>query len=118
MTTGERIKAARIAAGMTQTELAEKVGLKFSAIHKYETGIVVNLKRETIAALSSALHVKPTWLMCMDDEAEENEELSAQQQEIKEIFDRLSPAGRAQAVAVLRALAQAQPDPGDPEGSA
>ena len=33
-TTGQRIKAARIAAGMTQQELADKVGIKYSAICK------------------------------------------------------------------------------------
>lgn len=83
MTTGERIKQARIAAGLTQKELADKIGVKFSAIHKYESGIVVNLKRETIASLADALNVKPSWLMCMDDqidatkvpESEDDEEL-------------------------------------------
>ena len=73
MTTGERIKQARTRAGMTQKELAEKVGVKFSAIHKYESGMVVNLKRETIAALASALDVSPAWLMCMDDEQKESQ---------------------------------------------
>ena len=72
MTTGERIKLARKAAGLTQTELAEKIGVKFSAIHKYESGMVVNLKRETIAALASALDVSPAWLMCMDDEQKQS----------------------------------------------
>lgn len=67
-TTGERIKKARLAAGMTQTELANKVGVKFSAIHKYENGLVVNLKQETIGALAKALNVRPTYLMCMDDD--------------------------------------------------
>lgn len=62
-TTGERIKEARIAAGMTQKELAAKVGVKFSAIHKYEAGLIVNLKQETIAKLSQALGVKPSYLM-------------------------------------------------------
>ncbi len=66
MTTGERIKEARLAAHLTQKELAEKVGVKFSAIHKYEAGIVVNLKRETIDALARALNVKPSWLLCLD----------------------------------------------------
>ena len=66
-TTGERIKYARKACGMTQAELAEKIGVKFSAIHKYENGLVVNLKRDTIAALAKALDVSPAWLMCMDD---------------------------------------------------
>ncbi len=71
MNTGERIREARIKAGLTQTELADKVGVKFSAIHKYESGKVVNLKRETIAALAEALDVKPSWLMCMEDEADD-----------------------------------------------
>lgn len=67
-TMGERIKEARIKAGMTQSELADKVGVKFAAIHKYENGLVVNLKRETIFALAKALDVKPSYLMCVDQE--------------------------------------------------
>ena len=67
MTTGERIREARLRAGLTQKELADKVGVKFSAIHKYETGMIVNLKRETIAALAEALDVKPSWLMGFDN---------------------------------------------------
>ena len=73
-TTGERIKDARKALGLTQAELAEKVGVKYSAIHKYETGLVVNLKRETINALARALEVSPSWLMCLD----ENDEAATQ----------------------------------------
>ena len=68
MTTGERIKAARVAAGMTQAELADKVGVKFAAIHKYETGRIVNLKRETIGKLAKALDVRPSYLLCIDDD--------------------------------------------------
>ena len=78
MTTGERIKQARLAAGLTQKELADKIGVKFSAIHKYEAGIVVNLKRETISALAAALDVKPSWLMCMDDAEADLYELAEQ----------------------------------------
>lgn len=70
-TTGERIRDARKAHGMTQKDLADKVGVKFSAIHKYENGLIVNLKRDTISALAKALEVSPAWLMCIDDEAEE-----------------------------------------------
>lgn len=66
-TTGERIRIARKAQNMTQSELADKVGVKFSTIHKYESGLVVNLKRDTIDALSKVLNVSPAWLMCLDD---------------------------------------------------
>lgn len=76
MTTGARIRQARKAAGLTQTQLADRIGVKYSAIHKYETGLIVNLKRETIAALAEALDVKPSWLMCMDDEPQQTDDLS------------------------------------------
>lgn len=69
-TTGERIRDARKAHGMTQKDLADKVGVKFSAIHKYENGLIVNLKRDTISALAKALEVSPAWLMCVDDDKE------------------------------------------------
>jgi len=44
-TTGDRIRRARLRKSMTQTELGERLGLKTAAINKYETGLVVNLKR-------------------------------------------------------------------------
>ena len=70
MTTSERIRQARKAAGLTQEQLAQKLGVQHSVISKYERGRVVNLKREKIAELASALNVKPSWLMCMDDKKE------------------------------------------------
>lgn len=71
MTMGERIKTLRIQQGMTQEELGRKVGVQKSAIYKYETGLVVNLKRSTIEKLAKVLGVKPTYLMGMsEDEGE------------------------------------------------
>ena len=114
MTTGERIKLARKAAGLTQTELAEKIGVKFSAIHKYESGMVVNLKRETIAALSEALGVKPSWLMCLDDE---DPDLQKQHEEINSLLDQLSPEARSGFVTFLRGLVQQERSQDAREGS-
>lgn len=70
MTTGDKIKMLRIQHGMTQEELGAKIGVKKSAIYKYENGIVVNLKRSTIAKLASVLDVSPSWLMSMGDDSE------------------------------------------------
>lgn len=69
MTMGDRIKQLRIAKNMTQEELGEKVGVKKAAIYKYETGLVVNLKRGMIEKLASALDVRPTYLLGMEDES-------------------------------------------------
>ena len=58
---------------MTQEELGAKVGVKKAAIYKYETGLVVNLKREVIDKLSEVLEVSPSYLMGLDDESEATE---------------------------------------------
>lgn len=71
MTTGERIKALRLEKNMSQEELGEKVGVQKAAINKYETGIVVNLKRGMISKLADALDTTPGYLMGWEDEAEE-----------------------------------------------
>lgn len=68
MTTGDRIKQLRNTLGMSQEELGQKVGVKKAAINKYETGIVVNLKRSVIDKLSEALHTTPAYLMGWEDE--------------------------------------------------
>ena len=68
MTIGEKIKRLRKERGMTQEELGAAVGVQKAAINKYETGIVINLKREMIAKLASALDVSPFWLLNDDEE--------------------------------------------------
>ncbi len=104
MTTGQRIKQARLAAGLTQKELAEKVGVKFSAIHKYESGMIVNLKRETIAALAEALDVKPSWLMCMDEDNTPPEDLddSPQVRMIARAGKKMSEADREKMLQLIK----------------
>ena len=72
MTTGEKIRALRKAIGMTQEELGEKIGVQKAAINKYETGLVVNLKRGTIHKLAKALGVSPVYLLDDDNSDESN----------------------------------------------
>ncbi len=68
MTTGERIRSLRVAKHMSQEELGALVGVKKAAINKYETGIVVNLKRSMIEKLSTALDTSPAFLMGFEDD--------------------------------------------------
>jgi len=63
VTTGERIKEARKAAGLTQEQLGNMIGVKKAAINKYETGIVSDLKQSIIKSLSEALNVSPCYLL-------------------------------------------------------
>lgn len=56
MTIGELLKKARLDAGMTQKELAEKCGMADSAIRKYESGKVIP-KINTVKKIATALNV-------------------------------------------------------------
>ena len=81
MDIGLKIKAARQAKGMTQEELGEILGLQKSAIAKYESGRVVNIKRSTLKKISDVLDIPPFELVfdeskigkpTNDDELSEN----------------------------------------------
>ena len=52
MEMGERIRMMRKECGLTQGELAQKLGLKDSAVAKYENGRVENIKRSTIQKMA------------------------------------------------------------------
>jgi len=67
--TGPRIREIRKDRGMTQEELAAKLGVTKGAVNKYETGIVVNLKRDTIEKIAEILDVSPADLMGWTDQS-------------------------------------------------
>ena len=63
MTIGMKIKQARIAHGWTQEELGSRIGVQKSAIAKWETGRVENIKRASLVALAEALEISPADLI-------------------------------------------------------
>ena len=63
MKIGQKIKEARNAKGFTQEELGSMVGVQKSAIAKYESGRVVNIKRSTLQKIASALDIRPSELI-------------------------------------------------------
>lgn len=71
MTMGEYIRYLRKSKNLTQ----EQLGLKLSptvnraAINKWESGQVENIKRSYIQQMAVLFNVRPSDLMCFDDEA-------------------------------------------------
>ena len=63
MNIGDKIRVARMNKGMTQEELGKAVGVQKSAIAKYESGRVVNIKRTTLKSLSDILGIAPSELI-------------------------------------------------------
>lgn len=105
MTTGERIRQLRIEHQMTQEELGARVGVQKAAIYKYENGLVVNLKRSILEKLAIVLDTTPTYLMGMEDSAQQaNVQLTPQQSTLLAAFDQLNDEGQTKAVEYVEDL--------------
>lgn len=105
MTTGERIRQLRIEHQMTQEELGARVGVQKAAIYKYENGLVVNLKRSILEKLAIVLDTTPTYLMGMEDSAQQaNVQLTPQQSTLLAAFYQLNDEGQTKAVEYVEDL--------------
>lgn len=110
MATGERIKQLRLAKHLTQEQLGALVGVKKAAINKYETGLVVNLKRSMIAKLSSVLDTSPAYLIGMEDSPTGTAQTPApgtgdgRAAEFVALFSRLTPEQQALVVAQIKGI--------------
>lgn len=87
MTTGQRIRAARKAANMTQAELAQKLGIPFQSISQWERDIR-NPKKETLIRIADALGVSISDLCDFSLQAERDKI----KEEISEITSKLNTA--------------------------
>lgn len=59
MTVGKRLKQLRTERGLTQTDIANLLGMTKGAIQKYESGQIRNFKADTIKILSEYFKVSP-----------------------------------------------------------
>lgn len=100
---GERVKERRKAMGLTQLELALRMGFKSKqAIHHIEAGDR-NLKQSQVTALAEALGVTPAFLMGWEDS--EREKMIG---EIHDLLDQLSDEQEAAVLTFLRSMIAAK----------
>lgn len=117
MTTGERIKEARLHAGLTQTELAQKMGYKSkAAISKIETN-VNDITQSTIVKFAEVLDTSVSYLMGWEEEDTQNKlreaaNRMAEEQRLLELFRQLTPEQQRLVIVQLRAIVQSQADQG------
>ena len=67
MEMNRRIRERRLALNLTQEDLAHRLGMQKSAIAKYESGRVENIKRSVVAKMAEILECSPAYLMGWDD---------------------------------------------------
>ena len=64
---GNYIKYLRTSRNMTQEELGSIIGVKKAAVQKWESGMVQNLKRDTIKKLADYFEVTNEYMQnCLD----------------------------------------------------
>lgn len=109
MTIGQRVRKLRIEKGMTQTELAEKLGYKSkSSVAHIENGR--DIPRSMVVKLSDILDTTPSYLMGWEDEksaptAPVQNTLTPRQERIVNLFNELTESqqdniiGRAEMLA-------------------
>ena len=66
----DRLKQMRQSAGLTQSELAEKLGVSRSTIFRYEKGDIDKVPAEYMNVLSKALRTTPAYLMGWENNLE------------------------------------------------
>lgn len=62
MTTGEKIKTLREKDGISQVELAERIGETKQTIYKYENDLIDNIPKKKIEAIAKIFDVDPAYL--------------------------------------------------------
>lgn len=85
---GDRLRRVREAAGLTQTELAERVGAGTNQIYRYEKG-ETDPSAEVLAALAQELGVTVDWLLGLVDEPQKgvsDEGLSPRERQLLRAF--------------------------------
>lgn len=106
---GKNIADARKALGMTQEELASRVGYKTkSAINKIELGIR-DLPQKKISVFAEALGVTPGYLMGWEEEKEkptETDGLTANKRALMAFAQSLSEEQAALALRVLKSIVE------------
>lgn len=71
MSIGERIKARRQGQGLTQEELANRIGTIKQTVYKYERDIITNIPIERLNAIASALDTSVSYLLGITDDPDD-----------------------------------------------
>ncbi|MFJ6024305.1 helix-turn-helix domain-containing protein [Brevundimonas sp. NPDC092305] len=98
---GHRIRAARLASRMTQTDLAKAAGVTFQQMQKYEKG-VNRVAASRLASIGAALGVQPSHFL---DAGSEAAAAPADAQRVMVLYGRCSDAQKSMVRQLLESMA-------------
>ena len=108
MDLAQRIKAARDAAGLSQSEVARRLGLRPSAVNHMESGRTKSLKAETILTLAQCLSVSAYWLETGHGSPSPDNRLTPDESEVIALYRSMNEGNRGAWIKVGQTLAAAQ----------
>ena len=95
------IRIKREELGLTYESLGKMVGVGKSTVRKWETGMIENMRRDNIVALSKALNISPSVLMGWEDIKENDKTetlLSIKERKLLKNFNKLNETGKDEAI--------------------
>jgi transcriptional regulator with XRE-family HTH domain len=95
---GKKLKARRKALNLTQSALAEKVGLTESSISRYEAGRISTMPTSTVKRICEVLHIEPSELLGLTPEKSFEYDLK----EILKMADDLPPYVKSNLLQLLK----------------
>ena len=101
------IREKRQELGLTYEQLGELVGVGKSTVRKWETGMIENMRRDNIIALSKALNISPALLMGWDfskTEINTSNNYSEEEQNHIEDLRKLNDIGKNKVIAYTKDL--------------
>lgn len=108
---GKRVKTLREAAGLSQSELARRVGIKPPSLWEIEAGETKTVKAATLMRLSEALNADPAWLSTGRGAPYRMEVSGPDEGELVSIFRNLNASAQQAILGAARGILAAQPAP-------
>lgn len=72
----EKIKRRRLELGLTLEKVADYVGVSKATVSRWESGEIVNMRRDRILKLSEVLKVKPNFIMGLEESKEKKKSVN------------------------------------------
>lgn len=105
MNTNELIKKRRKELRLTMKEVADAVGVSEATVSRWESGNIANMGRDKIALLSKVLKISPGLIAGYDESDIEQLSDSELDNQIIEVFNRLSEEKQKQVLDYIAFLA-------------
>ena len=103
-----RIKELRLAHNLTLLDVAKRIGVSESTVQRYESGVIANLKYDTIIDLATLFCVDPCYLMGWTNPPQESDpnQIGEDEGQLLSLYRMLNPIGKRKALENIEDLTQ------------